>query len=293
MYASFPQLDHQLYQQVESLCKQCREQDGGTPLLYPNLLMQRRNSESNWLMIEHEQCVGMASVYYFYDEACEITLMVAPDHRKQGIATQLLKLLMPQLWQHGMKRLIFTVGTDSPYKSWLQEKGLTYLTSEYHMQREGYDPKLMGERELQVRPARRRDIEVLCQIDDQCFSHRPEMAERFASLINDAQYTLLVAEYNHKIIGKAHIHWQNNEAVLSDIAILPLYQGQGLGGELLASAIGKALKEGFNRQTLDVETTNAHALQLYKRYGFKTFDAHDYWQLSLTELEHWLRQHYA
>ena len=289
MYSALSQLNHEQYQQIEELAQRCKEKEGGAPLLYSNLLLQSRNQESNWLFEDAQRCLGLASVYYFYDKACEITLMIDPSYRRQGHAKQLLARLMPQLQQRGMETLIFTMATQSPHSPWLQKKGFEYRTSEYRMQRDGYDPKLTGAHQLKITAAQPNDIEFLCQIDEQCFGVRPEMAERFSALIYDTNYSILIARLNNMAIGKAHIHWQNNAALFSDIAILPAFQGQGFGSELLAFLIETSLKEGFNRQVLDVETQNAHALKIYQQYGFKSYDSHEYWQIELKQLQSLLK----
>lgn len=290
MYTALSQLSEPQYQQVLALAQRCKAQDGGVPILYPHLLQQYRNQDNTWLYQEAGQCFGFLSVYFFYDNACEITVMIDPKHRQQGHAHQLLSRISLRLQQRGIQTLIFTIGTQSPHAPWLKNKGLSYRASEYHMQREGYDPKLVGARKLHIRAAQPEDIDALCNIDAQCFSARPEMAARLSVLIHDAQYFIAVAEFDNTIIGKAHIYWKGSAAMLSDIAILPNFQGQGLGSELLASLISKCLKEGYSRQILDVETQNAHALKLYQQYGFATFDAHDYWDIEFAQWPTWMRR---
>ncbi|MCC5791363.1 MAG: GNAT family N-acetyltransferase [Legionellaceae bacterium] len=289
MYSACQQLSTRQLQDMELLYQHCRQQDGGSPLFYPEHLLKKRSPQSNWLYTIDDSLYASASVFYFYDEACEISLLVHPDKRQQGIASELLRRLYPLLVQHQMQQLIFTLGAGSPHWPWLRDKGLLYKTSEYHMRRQGFEPHLIGERRIKVRRAKGTDLPHLCQIDSQCFNHRPEMLERYSLLLHDPRYALLVAQLGERVIGKAHINWQSNEAVLSDIGILPLYQKQGFGGELLASAIEKSLKEGCSVQSLSVETGNSHALALYQRFGFQTIEAFDYGELDILALERHLK----
>lgn len=291
MIKTCAKLDPNQYQQFETLAQACRAHDHGQPLFYDHLLRQMRNPDSNLLLLQEKQLLGFASVYYFYDDACEIGLMIHPEHRKKGYAYQLLKASLPQLQNKKMETLIFTIGANSPSASFLKHLGLKYQTSEYHMRRSGYDPRFTGTQRISIRSAMEYDIPILCQIDTQCFHVRPEMSERFGRLIHESNYHILVAQYNHQVIGKAHIQWSSeNEATLSDIAILPLHQNKGYGGELLEASIQYSLQSGRSQQRLDVETSNASALNLYKRYGFESYDSHDYWDIERTELEKRLTQ---
>jgi ribosomal protein S18 acetylase RimI-like enzyme len=90
-------------------------------------------------------------------------------------------------------------------------------------------------------------------------------------------------------VGKAHTRWQENEAIFSDIAIMPKFQSQGLGSELLATCINDALMQGKTKLALDVETSNHSALNLYTRHDFKTVNAIDFWAISPSQLRTILR----
>lgn len=153
------------------------------------------------------------------------------------------------------------------------------------MLRKSYEPIFIANPKLQIRKAILDDIPVLCSIDEACFSGQQEnMMSRFSLLLNDSNYTLLLALHNNDGVGKAHIHWQPKGAIFSDIAILPQHQGQGWGGELLSYCINQALALGKSKLMLDVETTNQNALNLYIRLGFKTANVSDYWMIPLRTL---------
>ncbi|CEK09335.1 GNAT family N-acetyltransferase [Legionella hackeliae] len=278
------QIDDDQLKAIQDLASLCREHDGGTPTFYNHLLIQKRPTENNVLYFQDNQLLGFLSVYFFYEDACEVSLIVSPLHRRQGIAKQLLQTIMPLLTAKEMTTLIFSTPTEIN-DDWLINQGFSYRNSEYHMQRNGYDPIFMPTPKLHIRKATEDDIPALCAIDEACFpEHQENMISRFSMLLNDASYTLFLASYNHIIVGKAHIHWQSKEAIFSDIAIFPQYQGQGWGGELLSYCINQALTSGKNKLMLDVETSNQNALHLYTRLGFKTANVSDYWVIPLPQL---------
>lgn len=56
--------------------------------------------------------------------------------------------------------------------------------------------------------------------------------------------------------------------ILEDMVIHPHYRGQGMGGELIAKAIGEAKKAGCLRLTLLTDKTNINAQRFYLRHDF-------------------------
>ncbi|MDI9819786.1 MULTISPECIES: GNAT family N-acetyltransferase [unclassified Legionella] len=279
------QLDEDQLTAVGLLTEACHSHDGGTPILYKHLLTQKRDTENNVLLFENHCLIGFLSVYFFYEDACEVSLMVTPSHRRQGIASRLLKTILPLLIAKEIKTLIFSTAAAMD-KNWLQDLGFSYRNSEAHMQRHSYEPILMPAQNLRIRKAVLTDIADLCAIDEACFSgQQSNMLARFHMILNDSNYTVLLALHNELVVGKAHIHWQTQESTLSDIAILPQYQGRGWGSELLAYCINHAITSGQKRLILDVETTNHHAFNLYLRHGFKIVNLSDYWIVPLEKLK--------
>lgn len=280
------QLTESQQQALIALSACCQLTDGGLPMLYHRLLLQKRDSENNILFYRNNDLLGFLSVYFFYEKACEISVMVTPTHRRQGIGRILLGAIIPLLDKKGMDTLIFSTPA-SIQNTWLTKKGLIYQQSDYHMVRESFEPILISKPSLEIRKAELSDIDALCQLDTLCFpaDESSTSLERFHHLLKDNDYSVFIALMDNKVVGKAHIRWQENEAALSDIAITPLLQGQGLGGELLAFCINYALIQGEHCLSLDVETRNKNALSLYQKRGFQTKETHDYWQVSLKKIK--------
>ncbi|HEX7468809.1 MAG TPA: GNAT family N-acetyltransferase, partial [Methanobacterium sp.] len=58
---------------------------------------------------------------------------------------------------------------------------------------------------------------------------------------------------------------------LSNIAVDPLYRGQGIGTYILENAFKLAEDKGCRRVILDVKLGNEGALKLYEKFGFKVY----------------------
>ncbi|WP_028388841.1 GNAT family N-acetyltransferase [Legionella fairfieldensis] len=278
------QLSATQLQAVDVLAALCHGTDGGLPALYRHILEQKRITDNNVLYFQENNLLGFLSVYFFYADACEVSILVAPTHRRQGIAKQLLRAILPLLTIKQITTLIFST-PPVINETWLTRLGFHYRHSEYHMQRQSYEPVLLTRQVLSIKKATPEDIPALCAIDERCFKEKQDnMPARFDNLLSEGNYTLLLAYHGEKAVGKAHIRWHAEETILSDIAILPSYQGQGWGGELLACCINHALMQGKTKLALDVETSNHNALNLYTRHGFKSVNATDYWTAPIDKL---------
>jgi ribosomal protein S18 acetylase RimI-like enzyme len=61
---------------------------------------------------------------------------------------------------------------------------------------------------------------------------------------------------------------EDDEYFVAHLAVLPAFEGQGLGRLLLSHAEAKAVRAGFAKIALTVEVDNARAVSLYLRSGF-------------------------
>jgi len=61
---------------------------------------------------------------------------------------------------------------------------------------------------------------------------------------------------------------EDDEYFISNIAVLPMHQGKGLGRNLLYLTEDKARRQGFSKLSLTVEVENERARSLYARMGF-------------------------
>jgi len=62
---------------------------------------------------------------------------------------------------------------------------------------------------------------------------------------------------------------EDDEFFISNLAVLPECQGQGLGTAMLAACDQKARERGFTKVSLTVDVENRRAFALYQRTGFQ------------------------
>ena len=279
------QLNAQQLIDLDTLCASCKQLDGNIVAIYKHLLSQYRSIQGNLLYYQQEQLIGFLSLFFFYEDTCEIALMVAPESRRQRIALQMLKDVLPLIDHQQIKTLLFSTPPDLN-DHWLPAQEFRYQNSEYQMQRQQREPIITPNKSLLIRPATTTDLPALCAIDKACFPlPHPAMAIRFQQLLHDPNYTLFIAEKEGVVIGKVHLYWQQDSARLTDIAILPHVQGCGFGSVMLAYCINYCLTANRSTINLDVETTNKDALNLYLRLGFTINNAYDFWTIPVERMQ--------
>ncbi|RUR10167.1 GNAT family N-acetyltransferase [Legionella sp. km772] len=270
---------------LKQLTELCKKKDGSIPNLYTHILTQPRAFPASLLFYEDKQLLAFLSVYFFYDDAVEVSLLVHPAHRKQGIAKQLLQTIFPLIQFQNYFKLIFSTPSGMNNKL-LLNAGYTYCHSEYYMERCELTPVLEYKHNLTFRLATVDDIPVLCTLDECCFPEKHgDLLDRFNHLLDSREYKIVLAYQDHLLIGKAHLRWEEKGATLSDIAVYPQYQGKGYGTTLIAHCINHALEEGKPLLNLDVETHNKRALNLYTRLGFAVQNACDFWSIDIEQLK--------
>ena len=274
---------HQL-NALDRLIEECRAFDANVIPVYPHIISGNRHLPFNNLFYHNQTLIGFLSLYFFYEDACEVSLMISPTYRRQSVARQMLAEVLPLVRALPVNDLIFS-SIHQTNSTWLKRKGFQYQYSEYKMQRRQKELVELNTAKIDVRVADEHDLSHLYTIDQACFaSPETRMSERFQRLLADPDYQILIACLDKQPIGKAHIHWQSNDVHLSDIAILPNQQGQGYGRSLIAQGINHVLKTGCSMLSLDVETGNQNAIKLYKDLGFVTQNICDYWRISIKHL---------
>ena len=133
-----------------------------------------------------------------------------------------------------------------------------------------------------IRTASLTDIDALVAIENICFETDRLSRRNFRYMITKAKAELLVAESeDRKVIGYVLVlfHAGTSLARLYSIAVLPQYQGKGLGKTLMLAAEAAALENECVYMRLEVRQDNSDSISLYERLGYHSIGAyHDYYQ---------------
>jgi ribosomal protein S18 acetylase RimI-like enzyme len=135
---------------------------------------------------------------------------------------------------------------------------------------------------VKVRPALREDarfiVACLAEAFDFPADHLDDdeldsLAERYSNT--------LVIERDGERVGTVRVEREDGGADVYGFAVLPLFQGRGIGRQVLSSIASELVAEGVPRVSLEVSTNNDGALGLYLSCGFEVTGTEDYWAVPI------------
>lgn len=262
---------------IDNLLQKCKEHDGNSIPIYRHLIEKKHPVPCNLLYYKDDVLAGYLRSFFFFANACEVTLMVAPEFRRQKIGAELLKTIIPIMQKESITKLIIST-PPKLHDTWFKELGLTYRNSEYHMRYNLKSKSSTQTKPVKIRFANKDDVPRLCEIDSSAFPNKKIDPESiFTNLLRTPNCEIFVLTVDNNVIGKAHIFSESDKARLTDIGIDPACRSHGFGSALIKHCINFCLMRNKTNIVLDVETANLGALKLYKNLGFEIVNSHDYW----------------
>ncbi len=126
-----------------------------------------------------------------------------------------------------------------------------------------------------IRPMAPEDLDAVAAIEAQSFPN-PWPREALAhELLQNVYCSSFVAEWEGAVAGYAFLWVIYDEAHLVNVAVAPERRGRGLGEALLVHVLRHAKAQGATGIHLEVRETNAPAITLYLRYGFRVLGRAD------------------
>lgn len=119
-----------------------------------------------------------------------------------------------------------------------------------------------------VREMMPEDLEQVCVIEQELFSE-PWSREGFFTWLMKTNALFLVAEEKEEIIGYCGIIMVLDEGDITNVAVKPSRQREGIGKLLLQSLCILTAERGIKEIHLEVRESNGSARRLYEREGFE------------------------
>lgn len=119
-----------------------------------------------------------------------------------------------------------------------------------------------------VRPMTESDIDAVCQVEESSFPI-PWSRESFVKEVTEnnlAHY--FVADIDGKAVGYAGMWLIWDGADVTNIAVLPAYQGYGIGTALVKKLAQEVRMSGAQTLMLEVRRSNERAQHVYNKIGF-------------------------
>lgn len=283
-------LNQQELDAIATLAQVCNAYEQLELKLNLRILHSRPKNETNdFLYYEDDLLVGYLALYCFNSLEAEVSGMVLPTFRRQGIFTRLFEAARKECEARKLPSMLWIVEHAScsgqAFAAALQTQ---FDHSEYKMILAQARTPSYTHLDFEFRPALPTDLTVLTSITAQAFG----MSEQDVDWYNENSLTTSGREYYVGVIdtvciGKIDINYNVKDAYIYGFAVIPEYQGRGYGRQILIQAI-QAIQASQVYQsagslaiTLEVATENEHALALYISCGFKQTSRYDYYRLGL------------
>ena len=125
---------------------------------------------------------------------------------------------------------------------------------------------------LELKPLTAEDLPQVLELDQACFGGLWSK-DGYLREMESPNSTLLILPSpvnSDHLMGLGCLWSIVEEAHITIMAVHPDFQGQGLGQLILLGLLRDAWIRGLERATLEVRDTNAPAIALYEKFGFKT-----------------------
>ncbi|MEO0184443.1 MAG: ribosomal protein S18-alanine N-acetyltransferase [candidate division WOR-3 bacterium] len=119
-----------------------------------------------------------------------------------------------------------------------------------------------------IRPMRQLDIEQVYKIECQVFPN-PWPRSFFENDLQKHTIIALVADTDGLIIGYAIAECVATELHITNIAVDPQYQQQGIGKKLMTEIENIGIERDCTNAFLEVRITNKPAIDFYKKFGYQ------------------------
>ena len=130
------------------------------------------------------------------------------------------------------------------------------------------DPPLGVSHDVQVREARRADYAAIAETDLASFTPPWQMSAELMSQAIPLADLITVAEVDGQIVGYQLTTPSQTGAHLARLAVLPSWQGHGIGKVLVRHLIEHYNRRGIRELTVNTQDTNAASLNVYHGLGF-------------------------
>jgi len=119
-----------------------------------------------------------------------------------------------------------------------------------------------------VEPLKKCHIEGIISIENLCFTS-PWSEDAFLQEVDNEIAYYIVAIEDDEILGYGGMWLILDEAHITNVAVTPRRQRQGIAKKIVESLIFEAQQLSIKAMTLEVRRSNLPAINLYKKFGFE------------------------
>ena len=296
-------LDQKDYELIHMLEIQCAQNDQVTLKLeldYKLSDAKNRTADTvisdinEFMYFNGEDLIGYIGICSFggITQPLEITGMVHPKYRRQGIFSKLMELVIEECKRRDAEGILALCDKKSiSGHGFLKKISAVYKFSEFEMYLNYKSYETVEKQRpsgITFRKAVNADASEIARQNMIYFGddseEENEDSEDSSILLPEEEekrgMTIYIAEKEEKAIGKVNLQMSDSgTGGIYGLGVLPEFRGKGFGRAILTFGVEKLKDAKATEVMLQVAAENGTALNLYKSCGFQETSVMDYFEL--------------
>jgi ribosomal protein S18 acetylase RimI-like enzyme len=268
---------------LEGLLSACRAHDGYAFLELASSLNAHKDMGSLFLAGEGDRLLGALYVFAPRKDEAEIGGLVLPESRRQGVFAAMLRAAEEELCRYGYRDELLVVDSRSAGgKSLASRLGAGHEYTEYAMRYAGLAPvRAPGGPELALERLGIDRLEALVELRSCEFGDSREETEDFErATFASCDRRSYGAFLGGRLVGACSLGYDGRKVSINGLVVDKASRGRGIGQALLGMVLAMLHAEGLEIE-LDVNSLNANAYHIYRKAGFETISAREYYRRRL------------
>lgn len=249
---------------------------------------------NEFMYFNGEELIGYMGICSFggVSQPVEITGMVHPLYRRQGVFSKLIELVIAECRRRKAESILALCDKKSiSGQEFLKRTGAVYHFSEFEMYLNNESYEAMEKQSpcgITFRKAVNSDAKEIARQNMIYFGDDPgeenEETGNNGILLPEEEekrgMTIYIAKKEDSVIGKVNLQMsEGGTGGIYGLGVLPEHRGKGYGRAVLVQAVEKLKEAKAIEIMLQVAAQNATALNLYKSCGFQETSVMDYYKL--------------
>ena len=298
--SSLDQNDYELIHMLEIQCIQNDQITLKLELDYKLSDAQNRTADTlisdinEFMYFNGEELIGYMGICNFggITQPLEITGMVHPEYRRQGIFSKLMELVVAECRKRNAEGILALCDKKSiSGQGFLKKINAVYKFSEFEMYLNHKSYETLEKQQpsgITFRKAVNADASEITRQNMIYFGddseEENEDSEDSGILLPEEEekrgMTFYIAEKEERIIGKVNLQISDGgTGGIYGLGVLPEFRGKGFGRAILTFGVEKLKDAKATEVMLQVAAENGPALNLYKSCGFQESSVMDYFEL--------------
>ena len=223
-----------------------------------------------WVCVEQNRIIAALGLSEVVDGACWIRFMVASDDHQPRVALKhLFYQVALQENQNGLSTIFSLIMRD-----WLRDQllqwGFSPIEEIITLERR-YSPVAdpQPHADLELMPISLDRLDDVYQVDQHAFVSPWQMSQReIRAAIRASHYNRLLY-IDHQAVGYQITTLNSSISHLARLAVLPAWQGYGIGAGLLQDMLYYFQRRKIYASTVNTQQSNDRSLRLYTRYAYQ------------------------